>query len=317
MGNRILCRILCAAAVCLVTLSGCSGGQEKTEPVESERLLEQSETEPEQSKQPSDQPETQEQAEDDESEKAIEELADFSTAFHDIKGCAVIYDPSENKYSIYNKDMAVQEASPYSTFKIISTLAGLHNHIIEDETSLMKYNGTGYQNPEWNGDLTLEQAFQTSCIWYFRQIIDGVGKAEIEAELGKLEYGNQDISEWEGSNLNPYEELNGFWLSSSLKISPMGQVEILSNIFDGDSIYSNTEIETLKKIMLVQDNGASQVYGKTGSGSNGEAWFVGFIETEGQRTYFSVYLNDSSRAEEISGNVAKEIALKIIAAGSK
>ncbi len=57
-----------------------------------------------------------------------------------------------------------------------------------------------------------------------------------------MDYGNKDISEWEGSNINPYEELNGFWLNSSLKISPLQQVKVLKKIFDGQSIYSSQEI---------------------------------------------------------------------------
>ena len=36
----------------------------------------------------------------------------------------------------------MEQASPYSTFKIISALMGLHNGVIADETSAMEYNGT-------------------------------------------------------------------------------------------------------------------------------------------------------------------------------
>ncbi|WP_242986890.1 penicillin-binding transpeptidase domain-containing protein [Blautia marasmi] len=224
----------------------------------------------------------------------------------------MLYSPSENRYSFYNKALSEQEASPYSTFKIVSALMGLHNDIITDETSTMNYNGTEYPNPEWNGNLTFQEAFQTSCIWYFRQIIDAVGEDEAEKELSELEYGNCDISKWEGSNINPYQELNGFWLNASLKISPLEQVAVLSKIFEGKSIYDRQDIEILKKVMLTQDNGTQQIYGKTGSGSDGEAWFVGFIETAEQRRYFAVYLNDVSQEEQISGSTAKEIALKIL-----
>ena len=208
--------------------------------------------------------------------------------------------------------MAKQEASPYSTFKIISALAGIHNNVIKDETSTMNYNGTQYPNLEWNKNLTLKEAFQTSCIWYFRQVINAVGKNEIQNELNKLDYGNKDISEWEGSNINPYEELNGFWLNSSLKISPLQQVKVLEKIFDGQSIYSSQEIETVKEIMLIQNDETQKIYGKTGSGSNGEAWFVGFIQTNDQRIYLATYLSDLSKSGEISGSTAKEISLKII-----
>lgn len=196
-------------------------------------------------------------------------MLDFSNVFNSINGCAVLYSPSEDRYSFYNKDMAEQEVSPYSTFKIISTLAGLHNNIIEDETSTMNYNGTEYPNPEWNENLTLQTAFQTLCIQHFRQILDSVGADEIKKELTELGYGNCDISQWEGSNVNPYEDLNGFWLNLSLKISPLEQVKILSKIFEGESMYDSENIGILKSVMLIQDNEEQKIYGKTGSGSDG------------------------------------------------
>lgn len=64
--------------------------------------------------------------------------------------------------------------------------------------------------------------------------------------------------------------------------------------------------------MLIQDNGEEKIYGKTGSSSNGEAWFIGFTEKEQQREYFAIYINDSLKKEQISSSVAKKIALKII-----
>lgn len=247
-----------------------------------------------------------------EKENITEEIIDLSNYFNGIKGCAVIYNPIENTCYFYNEDLAKQEASPYSTFKIISALAGIHNNVIKDETSTMNYNGTQYPNLEWNKNLTLKEAFQTSCIWYFRQVVNAVGKNEIQNELNELDYGNKDISEWEGSNINPYEELNGFWLNSSLKLSPLQQAKVLEKIFDGQSIYSSQEIETVKEIMLIQNDETQKIYGKTGSGSNGESWFVGFIQTNDQRIYLATYLSDLSKSGEISGSTAKEISLKII-----
>ncbi len=290
-------KIICMSVICFIVLSGCSSKQEKVVQIESNQLEHSA---------------ADDETEKKESENIREEMLDLSNAFNSINGCAVLYSPSENKYSVYNKDMAEQEVSPYSTFKIISTLIGLHNNIIKDETSTMNYNGTQYQNTEWNGNLTLQKAFQTSCIWYFHQIIYSVGEEEVRKELSELKYGNCDVSEWKGSSINPYEELNGFWLGSSLKISPYEQVEVLSKIFEGESFYGSDSVELLKKIMLIQDSKERKIYGKTGSGLNGEAWFIGFAEKGQQRQYFAVYLNDSSQKERISSSVAKEIALKII-----
>ncbi len=176
----------------------------------------------------------------------------------------------------------------------------------------MNYTGEQYAVSDWNADLTLKEAFQMSCIWYFRQVIDAVGQDEMEKELDNISYGNCDVSEWSGSNINPKEELNGFWLDSSLKISPLGQVQILAKIFEGNSIYSDDEINILKEIMLVGNDGEKKIYGKTGSGSDGEAWFVGFTEKDSERNYFAIYLSDAQQKENISGNTAKEIALKIL-----
>lgn len=241
-----------------------------------------------------------------------EKTIDLSEAFQDINGCAVIYSPVQEEYSFFNEDMCRQEESPYSTFKIISALSGLQNGIIVDESSTMGYDGTDYGNLEWNEDLTLEEAFQKSCIWYFRKVIDSIGKDKIQEELNRLQYGNCNISEWNGSNINPMEMLNGFWLDSSLKISPLEQVEVLQRIFEGKSDYDSYNIEILKRIMLVDQSDTQEIYGKTGTSGNGKAWFVGFSESNEERKYFAIYLNDSEQREQVSGIKAKEIALEIM-----
>lgn len=107
------------------------------------------------------------------------------------------------------------------------------------------------------------------------------------------------------------EMLNGFWLDSSLRISPLEQVEVLNRIFEGYSDYDSRNIEILKRIMLAEETDSQKIYGKTGSG-NGEAWFVGFSEVNGERRYFAIYLNDSEQRDQVSGSKAKEMALEIL-----
>lgn len=291
-------KVLFFSMACSIVLFGCSG--------ESDNVNTETPSETPQQNQ------SEVNYENESSNKTEEEIIDLNDEFGGINGCMVLYNPLEDRYYFYNEEMAKEEVSPYSTFKIVSTLAGLNNGVIKDKTSTMNYSGVQYPNPEWNANLTLEEAFQTSCIWYFRQVIDSVGYTEMQNEINELDYGNKDLSEWEGSNINSYEELNGFWLSSSLKISPFEQTKILSQIFEGKSIYNSQNIEILKEIMLIQNEESQKIYGKTGSGSNGEAWFVGFMEEAGQRIYFSTYLSDSSKSKEISGNMAKEITLNVV-----
>jgi len=285
----------CIAVLCLVSASGCSGQKEST-------------AKPEQKQMQKLKTELQTV---DEAEHEIKETIDLKNSFHGINGCAVLFDPKKNIYSFYNDAMCEQEVSPYSTFKIISTLMGLENGVIESAASTMEYNGTQYPIAEWNEDLGLREAFQSSCIWYFRQIIDAVGEDEVKKELDALSYGNCNVSEWNGSSTNSISELNGFWLNSSLKITPLQQVKILAGIFEGQSIYSDENISTLKEIMQVEDNGIQKIYGKTGSGSD-QAWFVGFSEENNDKVYFAIFLDDNTQRETITGNTAKKIAIEIL-----
>lgn len=235
-------------------------------------------------------------------------------AFEGINGCAVIFDSENGKYYFYNKKMAKIRVSPCSTFKIVSALLGLKYGILKYEKSTMHYDSTLYPINSWNGNLSLKEAFKFSCVWYFRQVIDAVGNENVKKELKSLSYGNCDVSEWDGSAINPFPELNGFWLNSSLKISPLEQIKVLLRIFEKSSHYSGKEIKILKNIMLVKETKNSNIYGKTGSDGQGHAWFVGFKENtkDSKKEYFSVYLNDEYKKDLVSNQKAKEIAFKIL-----
>lgn len=122
-----------------------------------------------------------------------------SEAFQGIQGCAVLYDLGTDHYTLYQEDLCRTQVSPCSTFKIISTLMGLHTGVLTGPESTMTYSGIQYPVAAWNGNLTLAEAFQSSCVWYFRQVIDQVGQASVAQQLADLDYGNQDISQWEGA----------------------------------------------------------------------------------------------------------------------
>lgn len=135
--------------------------------------------------------------------------ADFSAAFGGIQGCAVLYDPGTDQWTFYQEEMCRQRVSPCSTFKIVSTLMGLHTGVLSGPESTMTYSGLTYPVAAWNQNLTLEQAFQSSCVWYFRQVIDQVGRQAVAEQLAALSYGNQDISQWGGQR--PESEPGAQW----------------------------------------------------------------------------------------------------------
>jgi len=239
-------------------------------------------------------------------------IVDYSDYFQGISGCAVMYDESSDTYFLYGKEKCEKQVSPLSTFKIISALAGLENNVLENQTSTMEYSGVKYPIDTWNSNLTLKEAFETSCVWYFRQVVDMVGQENIHAMLKEIQYGNCDISEWNGSETNPLPELNGFWLDSSLEISPKQQVVTLNYIFGSDNNFNADSLEELKSIMYIAELDNGCLYGKTGSGADGKAWFVGFMEKNDNKIYFAIYLDDIQNKEAVSGNKAKEIAISIL-----
>lgn len=258
----------------------------------------------------------------DEREEAVEPVIieeDWSAYFDGINGAAVIYDPAENSFQIYNQELALTRRSPCSTFKIISSLIALEEGAIEPDDSVRTWSGEIFWNEEWNRDIGFSDAFHASCVWYFREVIDEIGKETMQKELNRLLYGNCDISDWEGhlntNNSNPV--LTGFWIESSLLISPKEQTEVMERIFGDHTEYSEETLNQLKQVMLLSEqNGADvSIYGKTGMGkAHGivvDSWFTGVADTDGRRIYFCVYLGETDGAD-VSSAKAREIAVEIV-----
>lgn len=245
--------------------------------------------------------------------------ADWSDYFHGLSGSAVIYVPSQNKYMVYNKELSEIQRSPCSTFKIISSLFGIENDVIKEEDSLRKWSGEDFWNEKWNRDIDFKDAFQASCIWYFREVTDELGQDTVQEQLDLLDYGNCDISDWEGhlNNSNNNPALKGFWVESSLKISPKEQTEVMERIFGENTVYSPKTLNMLKDAMLVTDSDTSglKIYGKTGMGKSSgvtvDAWYTGFSEIEEEKVYFCIYLGRSD-GMDVTSTEAKKIAIQII-----
>ncbi|MEY8337492.1 penicillin-binding transpeptidase domain-containing protein [Lachnospiraceae bacterium 62-35] len=245
--------------------------------------------------------------------------ADWSEYFDSLNGAAVVYDPLNRKYVIYNQELAITQNSPCSTFKIISSLIALEHGMIQPDNSTYIWSGEVFWNEKWNHDIDFRQAFRESCVWYFRKVIDEIGQELMQKELDNLQYGNCDISDWEGrlNTNNNNRALTGFWIESSLAISPKEQAEVMERIFGRDSIYSEETLKELKQVMLVPEYKKADlsIYGKTGMGkAHGivvDAWFTGFAESAYGNVYFCIYLGKTDD-KNVSSGTAREIAVQII-----
>lgn len=237
--------------------------------------------------------------------------------FDGVNGTAIFYYPESDTYAVYQKELSEKRSSPCSTFKIFSTYVGLDMGVIQMNDSVRTWNGTRYWYEPWNRDIGLPDAFRQSCVWYYRQVIDDIGQPVMQAHIDEMNYGNRDISDWQG-DLNegePLTDLKGFWLESSLKISPKEQIQVLRRIMERPE--KGELANTLKLLMLTRDDAATglKVYGKTGfgrvDGKNTDAWFVGLYERDGKTAYFALRLDDPDNPRATSDK-AKAIALSII-----
>lgn len=246
----------------------------------------------------------------------MEEI-NLSKYFKGISGTAVFYNPVVSEYKIYNMPLSYVQASPCSTFKVMSAYIALSENLLTRNNSIIGWNGKNYENPVWNKTMDLQEAFKTSCVWYFRALIDRISQKTIKSYLQKYNYGNQDVSDWPGNQNDntSISEFKGFWIESSLQISPLEQVKFLARLFAKE----NQTTKTLKDIMLVTDNPV-KIYGKTGLGIKNNmvdtAWFIGFYEQNNHKVFFAVRLNDRENSlkdyRHLASVYAKQIALDII-----
>jgi len=245
---------------------------------------------------------------------------DYGSYFKNINGSAVFINADTGIYFIYNHELAEFQTAPNSSFKIISCLMGLESGVIDPDNSLLEWDETVYPVIEWNKDMDYKTAFKTSAIWYYRKVLDMIGREYVQKTLNSLNYGNCDISCWQGSMDNKVfpmirtlKSINGFWQESSLKVSPLEQAEVMCKIFRDGMCFSEDNIQLVKETMLINNyENSIKIYGKTGSGIKDEkwtdAWFTGFFECKDKTMYFSVRLNEPGTG----GQQAKEIAINII-----
>jgi beta-lactamase class D len=208
---------------------------------------------------------------------------DIKTFFasNKVEGCFAIYDNAQNEFTIYNLSRFRDSAYlPASTFKIVNSMIALKTGKVFDQREVIKWDGITRSNPQWNQDLTLEQAFRYSSASHFQQVARRIGKDTMQLWLDSLHYGNAKIS-----------RIDSFWLDNTLKIKPDEQLGLVKKLYFDQLLGEKRPQDIVKQMMLFEDNTNYKLSYKTGWGfkENGNAigWIVGWIE-ENKRPYFFV-----------------------------
>lgn len=236
-----------------------------------------------------------------ENEKVVEE--DLSSYFSGYQGTFVLYDLHKDQYRIYNKEKSALRVSPNSTYKIFSALFALESHQITPDHSTLRWDGTPHPYPSWNQDQNLFTAMKYSVNWYFQQLDSQVGHDRIAAHLKQIQYGNTDVS----------SGLSRFWIESSLKISPMEQVQVLTAFYRNDFGFQHKNVQMVKQAIQLEEKKGKRLSGKTGTGNiNGEnvnGWFIGYVETQTHTYFFATHIQGDHHT---SGSQAAEITKSIL-----
>jgi len=185
------------------------------------------------------------------------------------EGTVVLSSLNENGTFIFNQNRSLELFAPASTFKILNTLIALEEGIIDSEGTEFIWDGTIYENRNWNRNHTLRSAFQVSCVWCFQVIASNIGENVYREYLQKLDYGKF------GKNF----DLINFWLNGDLKISAQNQIQVLERIVKQDQVFSESVYEKFKGVMRTKFTPEYEMYSKTGWDGK-VSWFVGFVISE-------------------------------------
>ncbi|WP_172840576.1 BlaR1 family beta-lactam sensor/signal transducer [Virgibacillus phasianinus] len=236
-----------------------------------------------------------------ESERIVNE--DLSRYFEGSKGSFVLYDLQADQYRIYNENQSTIRVSPDSTYKIYSALFALESHVITRDSSTIRWNGKQYPYDSWNMDQNLSTAMKNSVTWYFQALDEKVGMDTIQAYLQQIGYGNYNLSGGKSQ----------FWLESSLKISPIEQVQLLKAFYTNELGFNHNNVQTVKEMIKLEGKDGAILSGKTGTGSvNGKninGWFVGYVEGKTNTYFFATNIQNKNSS---SGSKAAKITKSIL-----
>lgn len=228
---------------------------------------------------------------------------DISEQFGTYTGSFVLYNLEDDHWFINDMEQSVTRVAPNSTYKIYDSLFALDAGIISPENSQIEWDHTDYPFEAWNADQTLTSAMTSSVNWYFQSLDKQLGKTALQSYVQSIEYGNENIT----------GEFSSYWMESTLKISPVEQVELLTALYQNSLPFTPEDVQAVKDSICLSHSSVGTFYGKTGTGridgQDVNGWFIGFLETPGHTWFFATNIKADQSA---TGSNAVEITMSIL-----
>lgn len=206
-----------------------------------------------------------------------------------VEGSVLIFDPVKNTFFSNNFDWAKTGRLPASTFKIPNSIISLELGLVQDDSTMFKWDGQKRMMKIWDRDMNFHDAFHLSCVPIYRQLARNIGTQQMKDHISKFNYGTMEI---DSTNIDM------FWLAGNSKISQFQQIDFLKRFNEKQLDISDSTYAIMKRMMIIENSNGVVLRGKTGwtqteKGDN--VWYVGFIESKGQTWYFATNLNATEK----------------------
>jgi beta-lactamase class D len=210
--------------------------------------------------------------------------------------CTILADASTGKV-LRQEGECGRRVPPASTFKVPIALMGYDAGFLKNQHDPELPFKEGYPDwiEAWRTDTDPAAWMKNSVVWYSQQITQALGEEKFASYVTAFGYGNADVSGDKGKN----NGLTRSWLSSSLRISPLEQIDFLTKLLNRKLPVTAHAYDMTVAILTeyALPNGWT-VRGKTGAGFSVNpdgtpdrqrpfGWYVGWATTDGRAIVFA------------------------------
>lgn len=240
----------------------------------------------------------------DSSEVTVEEFQTILDAV-EVSGSILIW--YEKKYYSNDFDWAKKGKLPASTFKIPNSIIALELGIIENDSTIIKWDGKKRFQKSWEQDLSFKDAFHFSCVPCYQEIARTIGVKRMKNYLYNMNYGNMDF---DSTNVDM------FWLEGNSKINQFQQIGFLRTFNEQRLPISTRTLAIMRRMMIIEANEHYTLRGKTGwsvTDDKDNCWFVGFVETNRGFYYFATNIEPTEQTDLDSlSSIRKNITIEAL-----
>ncbi len=226
-----------------------------------------------------------------------------------VHGTILIHPAHSDTFYSNDFQWAHKGQLPASTYKIPHSIIALETGVVEDDSTLFKWDGEDRWLDSWEQDLVFKDAFQLSCVPCYQEIARKVGLQRMRLNLDKLQYMGMVFDS---------STIDRFWLGGASRITPFEQIEFLDRLYHSELAIKARSVQLLKKIMILEESSQYTLSGKTGWSIQNEinnGWFVGFLEKGDVTIFFATNISPKKTFDmDFFGEIRKTVTMEALRA---